>query len=269
MPPSDAQPRAGQLRLHLWRVLSALAARHTGRILQLEERLAEAEEPHYPRRGCELPRRAGVGQYVYRVRACHQFGCSPWAAADRRDLPAPADAPISPWKADENNIPIWHGRRSRATGYNVEVSEDMDFDNADLRRRGAAAWHPAAGRADRHARVRHEPGRRGAVEQRRAHRVRRPRPTGSGDGLREPRPRNAGMGLGRRPHPLPAGVAPDAEPDYEMIWRAGCAVRAYRPARGRSGAALPRAGGTAGVESAWVGGGERAGCAACPAPRPA
>ncbi len=106
---------------------------------ELEERLAESEEEpriirvedaSYHVEGQE------VGHYVYRVRACHQFGCSPWSGEQIAVISPrpPADAPdLTVEGPDENDVLhlAWTAV-PRATGYNVEVSEDMDFDNARI-----------------------------------------------------------------------------------------------------------------------------------------
>ncbi|NDJ51637.1 MAG: hypothetical protein GYB68_00970 [Chloroflexi bacterium] len=75
-----------------------------------------------------------VGDYSYRVRACHDFGCGEWSNVQRVQIApvAPTDAPeLSLEGPDDDDVYTlsWTGVVG-ATSYIIETSEDASFDNA-------------------------------------------------------------------------------------------------------------------------------------------
>ncbi len=78
----------------------------------------------------------GVGQYVYRVRACHEFGCSEWSGEQMAVVSPrpPAEEPVLTVEGpDEKDIlRLSWTEVSRATEYLIEVSENETFDNARI-----------------------------------------------------------------------------------------------------------------------------------------
>lgn len=81
-----------------------------------------------------------VGEYVYRVRACHDFGCSEWSneqtitVAPERPVMAPDLAVTQP--DDDGNIHLDWTAVEGASEYIVQVSEDGSFADAQTHQAG-------------------------------------------------------------------------------------------------------------------------------------
>lgn len=92
------------------------------------------------------------GQYVYRVRACHEFGCSEWSNEQTAVVSprAPAEVPgltlEGPDEAHTYHL-AWD-EVAGATGYIIEISEEQTFFNARVQTIAECSFDL----------VRHEPG---------------------------------------------------------------------------------------------------------------